>query len=193
MSKNLPINLPSRVRGDGKQAITAEWANSIREAIARLANRLESRRPNTTGWNLHPWKVTANGDDTVTVAAGDVLEFVPLGSSGSPYTPMTSQTSGGAFTGGTVTVTGDGGIYAVITVTQNPWADSQVVQPDGTVTFNDYLLGVESVSVAFDPTLSGSQIGWLIAIVELNDGIASVTNQVVRDTIPLQIGFGQLV
>jgi hypothetical protein len=34
---NLPINLPKRITTG--QVITADWANSIREAIARLANR----------------------------------------------------------------------------------------------------------------------------------------------------------
>jgi len=42
MSKNLPINLPMRVVSG--QAVSAVWANSIREAIARLANRGEEKK-----------------------------------------------------------------------------------------------------------------------------------------------------
>ena len=42
MSKNLPINLPMRVVSG--QPVSAVWANSIREAIARLANRGEEKK-----------------------------------------------------------------------------------------------------------------------------------------------------
>jgi|APGre2960657404_1045060.scaffolds.fasta_scaffold08747_3 hypothetical protein len=56
MSK-LPINLPARVSSG--QPVSADWANSIREAIARLANRKTPKKKGGGGGasEIQPWDI----------------------------------------------------------------------------------------------------------------------------------------
>jgi len=61
---SLPINIPGRIVKD--QAVTALWANSVREAIARLASRKEPRRGGGGGGGASlPFQIVA---DTVSAA-----------------------------------------------------------------------------------------------------------------------------
>lgn len=65
MSNNLPVNLPARVkRGD---PVTAAWANSIREAVHKLANRRHKRgRGGTSGGGvILPFEVSVTGDSLI--------------------------------------------------------------------------------------------------------------------------------
>lgn len=66
---SLPINLPPRVVKD--MAVTAVWANSIREAIARLANRrISNNRGGGSGGGggeYVPWAANFTTEGTVEI------------------------------------------------------------------------------------------------------------------------------
>jgi len=57
---SLPINIPGRIVKD--QAVTALWANSVREAIARLAQRKGPQRAagGGGGGSSHPFRLVAD-------------------------------------------------------------------------------------------------------------------------------------
>lgn len=80
-----------RPSGDITQEVTVARMESLRKAASRAQppDRVIGGKIRTTpdGWTLeinqravgstHPWKVTANGDNTVTVAAGNIQGFKP--------------------------------------------------------------------------------------------------------------------
>lgn len=105
----LPINLPTRlVRG--KSAFTAEWGNSIREAISRLAKR---KTPTQTspqlGPDALPFEISALGT-SIRAAAGVVddtgydatTEEEPADGTWYFEVSVTINSSTGAFTGTSV-------------------------------------------------------------------------------------------
>lgn len=110
----------------------------------------------TSSLDEHPWKVTANGDDTVAVAAGELLSFdhevvgIPTAGNSnlSSYFNLKDFASWG---GGNVTVEGTGVIYAKVSFANGGayasdtfadslgsdyqhWLDS--IQPSGAITLH---------------------------------------------------------
>lgn len=56
---SLPINIPPRIPTKGQYAITANWANNVRECLGRLAARREKPRRGSGGGGgsaYTPWK-----------------------------------------------------------------------------------------------------------------------------------------
>lgn len=84
----LPINLPPRILGGNKQAVTADWANSIREAIGRLESRTTRRFRNTVGGSSEtpPFELTARNDaGTIKWQVSSERSSVTNGTNGDAY------------------------------------------------------------------------------------------------------------
>jgi len=118
----------------------------------------------------HPWKVTANGDDTVTVADGSILYFTAAGSTEVLFEPFDGNHVD--YSSGDVTITASGTLYAKISLTT---ADS--ISSDSVTLVASYGVQPSSVTVALDPTLSGSEMSIPIADVTLSGGVATVDTQ----------------
>jgi len=104
---------PGPVRGGGRQAITAEWANRMRDCIVSLYKQIPTPPKQPTEWlRVYPWDVTANGDDTVTVADGSVIYFTAGSSNSVPNSPFTGSTID--YSSASTTITASGTLYAVI-------------------------------------------------------------------------------
>lgn len=159
-----------------------KYAKQVRTAIAALRDRQVSVRiPPGAPALSHPWKATANGDDTVAVAAGNVIDFSTISDGLFNTEPVTGGFT--AYAGGDVTVTADGTIFAVIT-----YDDANVISQETSV-LADYALGVTSLTVAFEPTLSTNELSIPIAEVTFADSVATVTNQILTHNPILQLGF----
>lgn len=119
---SLPINIPPRIPTRGNYAITAQWANGVRESIARLANRKFPQQRGGGGGSSDyvPWQpqfftegtepsitykcrfnlgtcnnvVATNWNDAFTLPSDDSSEFVVL----------TVTTASGKVTGITLSV-----------------------------------------------------------------------------------------
>lgn len=81
--KNLPVNLPRRASSGSRQAITASWANSIRESISRLSNRGVERQKRSEIFKIPPFTPSlcnAVGDGVyyAVVSPGQVTDRVPV-------------------------------------------------------------------------------------------------------------------
>jgi len=109
---------------------------------------------------VHPWKVTSNGNDSVTVEKGKIFYWSPTGD-GKPFEVFYEEFSG------IFTVTATGRIYAVTELTDTP--------------VNDYLdtwFQPGTISLEIDPTPTGDNLYIPIADVSLTDGIAAVVEQI---------------
>lgn len=180
--QNLRIRDPGPVRGGGRQAISAEWANRMRDCVMALARVLpqETRKP--TEWTpKHPFQVTANGNDTVAVAPGDIMSY------GDGTFGDLSIKHYSSFDGGDATVTGPGVIYGEIdaalalnNVLNDTWTDSA---GDTVDTYYYRLIPdtLDTITVNFAATMpySSSVFYFEIAKVDLDDdNLAFVTKQV---------------
>lgn len=136
-----------------------------------------------------PWKVTANGDDTVTVGAGAILSFPD----GDDLTLSRYKDYAG---GDIVTVTTDGFIYGYIDASLGLYA---MATPTGTDSGGDtitlYLNRIfpdvaDDISVAFAATipLSNNIFYFEIAEVTLTDGVAAISSQTLNHN-PTLWGF----
>lgn len=80
---SLPINIPPRIPTKGQYAITATWANGVREAIARLAARREKPTRGGGGGgsvvcsSLLPSLALDGSDWKLTISAGMSGSIVP--------------------------------------------------------------------------------------------------------------------
>lgn len=81
---SLPINIPSRIIPGSKTAVTADWANDIREAIVRLARRKSRGNAGGSGNSSYPFKIsvaTVSTELRLYVSAGRATAMVwPSGS-----------------------------------------------------------------------------------------------------------------
>jgi hypothetical protein len=131
----------------------------------------------------HPWKVTANGDDTVTVAAGRILTMKNeqgLGVSDPPTWVRLQQIA--KFTGGDVEgIDANGYIYAYLPATIS--AELMFTRDDTTGLEIYRNIPSGSLNVAFSTTLPGNSGGsaaefcFVIAEVAYSGGIVTVTEQ----------------
>jgi len=167
-------DIPSGIGGLGR------FASQVRNAIKVLRDRPvlvsgDYARPAGS----HPWKVTANGDETVTVAAGRVLYWTSQVSGNFPNEPFDADSV--AYAGGEVEITGSGVLKIVITTSD------QEVSDDGIIW--DFVYTASSLSVELDPTATGSELTIPIALVNLTDDVASVTEQILHYNPFIQLGF----
>lgn len=179
--QNLRIRDPGPVRGGGRQAISAEWANRMRDCVMALARVIPQQTRKPAEWNpKKPFEVTANGDDTVTVAPGDIMSY------GDGTFGDLSIKHYSSFDGGDVTVTAAGVIYGEIDaalasnlVLNDTWIDSN---GDSVDTYYYRLIPdtLDTITVNFATSMpsSSSVFYFEIAKVDLTDGVASVTKQV---------------
>ena len=82
MMKDLPVNLPRRAIGGNRQAVTASWANSVRESVSRLANRGAESKKRSDFFKLPPFTVSlcdsvVGGSYYAVVSPGRVTDRVP--------------------------------------------------------------------------------------------------------------------
>jgi hypothetical protein len=129
----------------------------------------------------HPWKATENGDDTIDIAAGNVLKMVSEGGLSGDTTPQWVHLDKAvAYAGGTVTVpTGGGFIYGRIEFVET--VIFQTPDPSDPVSLKTKRLdpsGTLTVEAAGSMPASGDQYVFLIAEVSLAGGVATVDNQV---------------
>lgn len=185
--QNLRIRDPGPVRGGGRQAISAEWANRMRDCVMALARVIPQQTRKPAEWTpKHPFQVTANGDDTVAVAPGNVIDFTTSGGNGLyDGSPVTGDFT--AYDGGDVTITADGTVYLVIT-----YGNANLISQEPNV-LADFALSVTSLSVEFDPTLSSNELSIPLAEVTFADDVATVTNQILMHNPILQLGFTESV
>lgn len=122
---------------------------------------------------IHPWKVTANGDSTVRVAAGKVLSYADQSLS-----IVETAIYGGA---DSITVGGAGVIYGETGVATDPTPIVNSILTDSggdTLTLELYRQrpdgGVVTVGWASAITTDTSFFRWEIARVTLEDGVAVV-------------------
>ena len=82
---SIPINIPPRIVQKGQVAISAQWANQVRESIARLAARIDKPRRGGKGGGIPlPFWPTLGSTGTgeaktyyVTITDGWVSELIP--------------------------------------------------------------------------------------------------------------------
>lgn len=183
--QNLRIRDPGPVRGGGRQAISAEWANRMRDCVMALARVIPQQTRKPTEWTpKKPFEVTANGDDTVTVAPGNVIDFTTTGNGIYDSNAVTGDFN--AYAGGDVTITASGTLFLVIT-----YDNTNLIAQDTTFDLATFALTVTSMAVELDPTLSSLELSIPIAEVELTDSVASVTNQILTHNPILQLGFAE--
>lgn len=101
-----PIPLPAIV--DDPRWI-GRFSREVRKSIAALRDRKIIVRGRVgRGGKSHPWKVTSNGDDTVTIAAGRILGYYLTYANAAPGTPPAAW----GMSGPDSIVLGPGGSYA---------------------------------------------------------------------------------
>ena len=134
--------------------------------------------------STHPWKATANGDDTVNVNSGSIIYVEGTGSSNAPNSPFDG--SHVSYTSSNITITASGTLYAVIDFDSN----------SDDIASLDYFAGLSiltctptSVTVELNPTLSSDQISLPIADVTLSGGVATVTSQILDCNPPLTLNY----
>jgi hypothetical protein len=132
----------------------------------------------------HPFKVSPNGDDTVNVAPGNVIDFTTSGNGIYDSNAVTGDFN--AYAGGGVTITASGTLFLVIT-----YDNTNVIALDPTFYVANYALTVTSMEVKLDPALSNLELSIPIAEVDLTDGVVSVTNQILTHNPILQLGFAE--
>ena len=176
-----PIPMP---RIPGSIGGLMSFAKEVRHALRALRDRpvlVPSDVMTIGGGGSHPWKATANGDDTVAVAAGNVIDFSTT--SNGLFNAELVNGDFTAYAGGDVTITADGTIFVVIT-----YDDTNVISQEASV-LADYALGVTSLTVEFEPTLSTNELSIPIAEVTFADSVATVTNQILTHNPILQLGY----
>lgn len=179
--QNLRIRDPGPVRGGGRQAISAEWANRMRDCVMALARVIPQQTRKPAEWTpKHPFQVTANGNDTVAVAPGEIMSY------GDGTFGDLSIKHYSSFDGGDVTVTAAGVIYGEIDaalalnlVLNDTWIDSN---GDNVDIYYYRLLPdtLDNITVNFATSMpsSSSVFYFEIAKVDFVDDVASVTKQV---------------
>lgn len=173
-------DIPSGIGGLGRFAV------QVRNALRALRDRPVLTRPNSAPYPIHPWKVTANGDDTVHVHKGSVIYCATAASSGSePNEPFTFGSI--TYAGGDVTVTGTGIVSVVI--------DCDILEVSNSslsgVRYYVYVPATDDpvdLLVDYDQTPTGTQLSFPLAGVSLTDGVASVTSQALDHNLVLQMG-----
>jgi hypothetical protein len=153
----------------------------MRDCVMALARVIPQQTRKPTEWTpKKPFEVTANGDDTVTVAPGEIMSY------GDGTFGDLSIKHYSSFDGGDATVTANGVIYGEIDATlalnlvlNDTWIDSN---GDSVDTYYYRLLPdtLDTITVGFATSMpsSSSVFYFEIAKVELTDGVASVTKQV---------------
>lgn len=193
----LPINLPRRLVKN-KSAFTAEWGNSIREAIWRLSKRKHPIQTAPGGGTPHPFKVTKTSDpeknpDTDldiskglmithrTNGTGDLSEPISLVSYFLEYDGET-----------TVTATGEGYVYLLCDIELVIVGDDTLSSSIRLFSEREVFAGTPSIVYSedapadYDPQNEGTPRNFAIplAFVEMDEGIASVETQFVKWDIP---------
>lgn len=126
-----------------------------------------------------PWKVTANGDNTVAVAAGSLLSYDDIGPNTGTHLYEIASYDGT----NSIDVDGSGYIYGSISsvATTEPLVNITLPTSGDPVTILRVIPNsADSISVTFEatrPTPTGAAFYWEIAQVALTDGVASVTKQ----------------
>jgi hypothetical protein len=163
------------------------FASEVLKSLRALRDRpvlVPSNTPRPSGGS-HPFKVSPNGDDTVSVAPGNVIDFSTSSNGLYDGTAVTGDFT--AYAGGDVTITADGTVYLVIT-----YDNTNLISQEPSV-LADFALSVTSLAVEFDPTLSINQLSIPIAEVTFADNVASVSNQILTHNPILQLGFTESV
>jgi hypothetical protein len=180
----IPINLPARIMKG--QTVTALHMNALREAIYRLASRKHDKGNGMPSEGFtHPWKVTANGDDSVTVAKGKILSWSNQSAPPTDTIPIYYHLKEFKnYAGGIVeSINANGVIYGSIPFIQAEVlyeADSgagslllsQRIVPDVSATL--------SVAFATELPVTGNVFIFEIAKVTFADGVATVSDQVLE-------------
>ena len=180
---NTPINLPSPNPGIGG---INKFANQCIRALQALRDRqvYVPGKPSIPG-SSHPWKVTPNGDDTVTVNKGHIISTNGGTSGNIVYTYQKNDAQD-------LTVTGSGFIYYRATMgTANALDQALSAAVDaltatttgGTLVFN---AGAELSGGVVD-VLSATYAYFPIAEVDLTDGVASVVEQIAHGDLYLSM------
>lgn len=133
---------------------------------------------------VHPWKVTPNGDNTVTVAPGNVLDFSTSSNGLYDAEPVTGAFT--AYAGGDVTIGASGTLYAVVTYTIG-----NIIANDTGFTLATNNVRVSSVTVTLTPTLTTNELSIPIAEVTLSGGVAAVTNQILTHNPVIQLCWAE--
>jgi hypothetical protein len=176
-----PIPLPDPNPGIGA---FRKHVMQVRKAIAALRDRQVYVPVPAPALPSHPWKVTANGDDTVAVAAGEVIDFTTT--SNGLYDGQAVTGGFVSYAGADVTITTDGTVFAVVT-----YALSNTIANDTTFTLATSSVDASSVTAAFAPTLSTYELSIPIAEVTLTDGVAAVTNQILTYNPMMQLTWAE--
>jgi hypothetical protein len=181
---------PVKPRKGSKFIITDDMANHARciEELQRaISPEVKPKRPKKPVRYIHPWKVTANGDDTVYVGEGRIHSFLDSASG----LASLSHAGFGDWEGGNVEVTAEGVIYGeiVTAASYQPvldfFTDSSGESGDVQITLLRVFPDVNaSIAVGFAATMpisnNKSYFYWEIAQVDLVSGVAVVTKQVLR-------------
>lgn len=202
------MNLPeipqkgTRVLHFAKQAVAWMRANTITNVVGGRIKRgpsgttIEITPSADSSKYVHPWRVAAKGDDVVTIAPGEILSMTDgLGSAGG----LTVSHSKG-YAGGDLTITTTGYIYGSIDaalsydlITTNGWTDS-----GGDTVTTAYLWVLPDVTASISignaatMPISTAVFYWEIAQVDLTDGVASITKQVLTHN-PILWSFAPVV
>lgn len=176
------------------------WARDVVAAIQQLRDRkvYYSRSGGGGGSTFkHPWKVTANGDDTVNIGYGSLLAFEDNWMTLREFKYFSGTVAEEI---SAVKVTGTGSIYGKVAaaVSSGLLIDTtlNVIGGEGTVDV-DYLRTFPDegefadITFLFSDTVPGNVSNdWYfeLAKVELNDSIASVTRQILTHN-PTLSGF----
>lgn len=130
----------------------------------------------------HPFKVSPNGDDTVTVAAGEIIEFAPQTSGSTLNIPFKGVTTSYDGTD-SFSVSASGFLYLVLNVVDSVWAD------DSTFGVSTIGFSVDSLFLSMGQSLVGDQISFPIAQLTLTDGVVSVAKQILTYNPTLQLSY----
>lgn len=176
------LRLPPRAKTG--EPVKAEHFNMLRDAVRAVAllpgvgyflkraaagTTMEIRSVRKSqGTGAHPFKATANGDDTLHIGQGYAMNWGT-----SPTMPFAVDWI--EFAGGDVTVTGTGDIYAVVN-------SSEVIDP------SDPWFTANSITMVFSatgPPLTGDNIYFLVCATGLVDGVAIAGKQYLRQDITM--------
>ena len=128
----------------------------------------------------HPWKVSANGDDTVTIGGGEIISFNSSETSNQPALPIGGTYT--SFVSEELEITENGTIFVIVPVSDlTTYIDSQGES------YAFYASG--ALTVELNPTKSGANLYIPIAVVELTDDIAKVTKQILTHNPIIQMGY----
>lgn len=130
---------------------------------------------------FHPWRVSGNGTDTLTVGKGKVLFATAKGTPGVEMAPIVYLPV--SYAGGSVTVTGDGYIYLQAQIAESVSnIVAQIALTDDSLAFS--VRKTDTLAVVFSTDAPGVYspadiyVYWPIAQVTLSGGVASVEEQI---------------